>query len=149
MKIISTFFFLLICIQNNNEIEQVNPNCQIENTQAMKLKITIGKDTFTATLLDNETAVAFKALLPMTITMTELNGNEKYYDLPKKIPTKSSNPGTIQNGDLMIYGSNTLVLFYKSFSTTYSYTMIGSIDDPTGLSEVLGSSGVTVTLESN
>lgn len=79
--------------------------------------------------------------------MIELNGNEKYYNLPENIPTQSSNPATIQNGDLMLYGSNTLVLFYKTFSTSYSYTKLGSIDDATGLASALGSGNMTVTFE--
>lgn len=114
-----------------------------------KIKIKVNSQTFTATLLDNDSAVAFKQLLPITINMTELHGNEKYYDLPNRIPTKSSNPGTIHNGDLMLYGSNTLVLFYKTFSTSYSYTKIGSIDDPTGLEKALGNGNVSVTFGDN
>jgi hypothetical protein len=81
--------------------------------------------------------------------MTELNGNEKYYDLSNSLPKNSSNPESIKNGDLMLYGSNTLVLFYKSFSTPYSYTRIGSIDDPTGLEEALGTGNVSVTFDNN
>ena len=113
------------------------------------IKITVNSQIFTATLLDNNTSKAFKELLPMTIQMTELNGNEKYYDLPNKLPTKSSNPRTIHNGDLMLYGSNTLVLFYKSFSTSYSYTKLGSIDDPTGLDKALGSGNLSITFNNN
>lgn len=121
-----------------------------ENNSTMangKIKITVNSQTFTATLLDNDTAKAFKEILPMTINMTELNRNEKYYDLPNKLPNKSSNPGTIHNGDLMLYGSKTLVLFYKSFSTSYNYTKIGSIEDPTGLEVALGTGNVSVTLD--
>jgi hypothetical protein len=68
------------------------------------MKITIGSDVFTATFYNSATAKAFKAMLPLTIKMTELNGNEKYSDLPNALPANASNPVTIKNGDLMLYG---------------------------------------------
>ena len=74
-----------------------------------KMRIKIGTKTFPATLYDNATAAAFKSLLPMTVKMVDLNGNEKYFDLSSNLPTNASNPRTIQSGDLMMYGSNTLV----------------------------------------
>ena len=86
-------------------------------------------------------------MLPMTVNMTELNKNEKYFRFKNNLPVKSTNPETIQNGDLMIYGSNTLVLFYKNFSTPYSYTQLGRIADSTGLAEALGNEDATVTFE--
>lgn len=112
-----------------------------------KMKIKIGTSTFTATLYGNATATAFKSLLPMTVNMVELNRNEKYVDLPRNLPTNASNPGTIQTGDLMLYGSSTLVLFYKTFPTSYSYTRLGRIDDVTGLAAAVGSGNVTVIFE--
>ena len=152
MKIAFSFLVSLICIQlyacnENNEIEPGNNSNNIANTDTVKLKITIGTNIFTATFYNNATATAFKATLPMTINMTELNGNEKYFDFPGNLPSNASNPGTIQTGDLMMYGSNTLVLFYKTFSTPYSYTQIGRIDNPSGLAAVLGSGSVTVGFE--
>jgi hypothetical protein len=115
------------------------------NSTSNQMRITIGSSTFRARLYDNATATAFKGMLPMTVNMSELNGNEKYFDLPVNLPTNASNPGTIQTGDLMIYGSNTLVLFYKTFSTSYSYTRLGRINDTKGLASAVGSGRVTVT----
>lgn len=131
------------CMTEGNEVD-TETNVLMANG---KIKITVNSQSFTATLLDNNSAKAFMEMLPMTINMIELNRNEKYYDLPNRLPANSSNPGTIKNGDLMLYGSNTLVLFYKSFSTSYSYTKIGSIDDPTGLEGALGVDNVSVTFD--
>jgi hypothetical protein len=112
-----------------------------------KIKITVHKKTFTATLPGNNSAKAFKEMLPLTINMIELNGNEKYCDLPGSIVTNPAKPQTINTGDLMLYGANTLVLFYKTFSSSYSYTKLGMVDDTTGLAAALGSGNVTVTFE--
>jgi hypothetical protein len=111
------------------------------------INIKTGDKFFTATLLDNATAMAFKAMLPLTINVAELNGNEKYFRLPADLQANASNPGTIKTGDLMLWGANTIVLFNKSFSTSYTYTKVGKIDDPTGLAAALGSDDVKVTFE--
>jgi hypothetical protein len=120
----------------------VNPNPSDASTI---MRITVGSSVFTATLADNDTAAAFKAMLPATFNMTDVNANEKAYDLPRTLPTNPRNPGTIQAGDVMLYGSTTLVLFYKTFPTTYSYTRLGKVDDPSGLAAALGAGNVPVT----
>jgi hypothetical protein len=122
---------------------------QGDKTMDNRITIRIGQKTFAATLSDNATAVAFKKLLPLSLTMTELNGNEKFARLSVILPTQAATPPAIRTGDLMMYGPNTLVLFYKSFRTTYSYTTIGRLDDSAGLDTVLGSGDVEVTFEAN
>jgi hypothetical protein len=142
--------FMTVFIGSASSCNKKDEHLNTENDSTMtngKIKITVNSQTFTATLLDNNSAKAFKEMLPVTINMTELNGNEKYYDLPTSLPTASANPGTIKNGDLMLYGSKTLVLFYKTFTTSYSYTKLGAIDDVAGLTSALGSGNVTVTFE--
>ena len=111
------------------------------------INIIIGSKTFTATLADSETGEAFAALLPLTVTMNELNGNEKYHYLSSSLPTDSYQPGTIHAGDLMLYGNNCVVLFYETFNSSYSYTRIGAIDNPSGLAEALGVGNVSVRFE--
>ena len=111
----------------------------------MNIEITVGTQTFTAELYENETARAFAALLPLELNMTELNGNEKYFYLDNALPTDASRPDGIRAGDLMLYGSECIVLFYESFSTSYSYTPIGRVQNPEGLATALGSGNVTVS----
>lgn len=109
--------------------------------------VRVGGHSFSATLENTETGNAFAAMLPMTLDMTEMNGNEKYHYLSVNFPTDSYRPGTIQNGDLMLYGTNCIVLFYETFSSSYSYTKLGKINSPSELSSILGTGNVTVTFE--
>jgi hypothetical protein len=47
----------------------------------------------------------------------------------------------------MLYGNNCVVLFYETFNSSYSYTRIGAIDNPSGLASALGSGDVSVRFE--
>ena len=134
----------------SKDVDQIAEETTFQKNNAdmqNKLKIVVGTKTFSATLLDNATATALKKMLPMTLEMIELNGNEKYVRLPSNLPANASNPGTIHAGDLLLYGSSTLVLFYESFLTAYTYTKIGRIDDASGLSAALGAGNVKVSFE--
>ena len=107
-----------------------------------KLKITIDNKEYQIDLENNETVTEFINILPKTITMNELNGNEKYAYLDTKFKTNAYNPKTINKGDVMLYGDNCLVIFYKTFTTSYSYTKIGHID---ALPD-LGNGSINVTI---
>ncbi len=109
------------------------------------LTILVGDQTFSATLQDNSTTRALAQRLPLVMTMAEMNGNEKYYYLTEDLPSASEQVGQIQAGDLMLYGSDCLVIFYASFPTSYHYTRLGRVDDPHGLAAALGRGNVEVT----
>ena len=150
LLVISAFYLVTGCASSHEDITtnvNANKTPNSVNVNGTRMKIKIGNSTFAATLYDNATATAFKSLLPVTVNMLELNGNEKYADLSGNLPTKPYNPGTIQPGDLMLYGSSTLVLFYKTFSTSHSYTKLGRLDNTSGLTAALGPESVTVTFE--
>lgn len=126
-----------------------NENNGGENEMSKNITVRIGDYSFSVTLEDNATARAFAALLPITVAMNEMNGNEKYHYLSENLPTDSYRPGTIRNGDLMLYGSSCIVLFYETFSSSYSYTRIGRLDNPSGLASALGRGNVSITFEIN
>lgn len=106
-------------------------------------RATLNDKEFTIKLADNETASAFAKLLPLGTEMSELNGNEKYVYLDGSLPSSPINPGTIEAGDVMLYGNNCLVVFYEAHPTTYAYTRIGKIEDTSGLAEALGEGSIT------
>ena len=142
-----TLPLLAFALSLGSAISAANASETKKQPTGNKMTITIGQTAFTATLEDNATATAFKAMLPLKVNMEDVNANEKVISLPAKLPTNDGNPGRIQTGDLMIWTSRSLVLFYKSFPTSYRYTKLGRIDDPTGLTAAVGSGNVTVTYE--
>ncbi|MBE6157184.1 MAG: hypothetical protein E7160_00090 [Firmicutes bacterium] len=107
------------------------------------VKAIINGKEYKIDLEDSETANSFVDLLPQELNMRELNGNEKYIYLDTTLPTNSSNPKRINAGDVMLYGDNCLVIFYKSFDTSYSYTKIGHIDNLPNL----GNDSISVKFE--
>ena len=107
--------------------------------------VSVGESRFAAKIEDTETGRAFLAKLPLTVSMTELNGNEKYaYGV--SLPTAAQYYSKIEVGDLMLYGSNCLVLFYGS-AGGYSYTRIGKLVSTTGLATAVGPGSAVVTFE--
>lgn len=140
--------FLLINKKFDTSIKEDKTNIEGDNNMdefTSKINININGTNYTATLEDNDTTRAFIKLLPLELNMSELNGNEKYYYLNNSLPSNSQYVGSINNGDLMLYGNECLVLFYESFKTSYSYTRLGKIDDPSSLKSVVGKENITIS----
>ena len=116
-----------------------------DNRQNMTIRITIGEKTFLAEIENSETGKAFLAKLPLSLDMSELNGNEKYcYGV--ELPRADKRYGSIAAGDLMLYSGNCIVLFYGS-AGGYSYTRIGKLTSTDGLKDALGSGSISVSFE--
>ena len=120
-------------VKKTNVVDEENTNNEVSLNNYIKesdsVKILIDNIEYTIDLENNETAKAFTSMLPLEFDMSELNGNEKYVYLDGSLPTNSTNPKRINVGDVMLYGNNCLVIFYKSFDTNYSYTKIGHINN--------------------
>lgn len=113
-----------------------------------KVVLTVGENTMTATLVENEATRELKALLtkgPVTIQMSDYGGFEKVGVLPQSFTTSNSQI-TTEPGDIMLYQGNNMVIFYGSNS--WSYTRLGKIDGATvsNLKEFLGTGNIALTI---
>ena len=132
---------LFFCCSTDNEVKA--------QTTMDKLYITIGGQTQSATLVDNEATRELVAALqnaPITITLND-NNFEIWGSLGRSLATNNEQM-TAQPGDIVLYNGSNICIFYASNS--WSYTRIGKID---GLSESelrtflkAGESNISVTL---
>lgn len=111
------------------------------------IQVIINGQEFEAELNDNEAAKQFTEMLPMQLDMEDLHDNEKYFYFSDDFDTEDQKLKEIHEGDLLIYDSKCLVLFYENFETTYQYTALGKISDTAGLKEALGAGTITISFQ--
>lgn len=112
-----------------------------------KLTLKINDKEYSVSLYQNSSVDAFIELLPQTLQMKDLHSNEKYYYLDESLPTNTESVQQIKAGDLMLFGNDCIVLFYEDFSTTYSYTRLGHVDDVSSFVNEVGNGNVSVLFE--
>lgn len=129
--------------------EQTDKGDSSETLTMIDVRLTVGNKVFSAKLYKNQTTQALVELFPLTIDMSELNGNEKYYYLLNTLPTASEQPGELHVGDIMLYGDNCLGVFYKTFSSSYQYTRLGYVEDTASFAQAVteGTTKVSFNLE--
>jgi len=145
-KIIYIFLILLSFTMTtgcDTKVEESNEKISIYSEEIESMRVIINDQEYVVELENNETVEKLLHLLPLTVTMNELNGNEKYVNLDEELPTSSYYPKHILKGDVMLFGDNCLVIFYESFDTTYPYTKIGHISNL----ENLGNGNIEVIIE--
>ncbi len=117
-----------------------------DKEEAMQLKIS---DTEVSVQWEeNESVRALKALCdenPLTVQMSMYGGFEQVGSLGQSLPSNDSRT-TTQAGDIVLYSSDQIVIFYGSNS--WSYTRLGRITDKTAdeLKELLGKKDAVVTI---
>lgn len=114
---------------------------------ASTARMTIDGTPFSVVWENNPSASALRARFPLALSMPDLHENEKYGRLSQPLPASPQPVHTIHTGDIMLYGDDTLVLFYKDFDTTYTYTRLGRIKDTELLRNSLGNGAISATFE--
>ena len=139
IAIIVSVAVTIVMINNRDE----DSNFSLEKNQLIndeeiamdKVYIDINNETFEMDLEDNSTVSALVKMLPLNLSMSDLNGNEKYAYFDRPLPTNTYSPKHIEAGDVMLFGDNCLVIFYESFDTSYSYSKIGHINNMPSLDD--------------
>lgn len=98
----------------NSPVDNVTAHAAAGGEEMKPLKITINEQKFTAELYNNEAAQKFMQLLPLSLTMKELNSNEKYCYLDTALPTNAQKPGKINAGDIMLSAMTAWLCFIKA-----------------------------------
>lgn len=114
---------------DDNSNQELEENREVSEDKMLNINVNINGRIYIAQMEDNNTSKEFINMLPLELNMNDLNNNEKYYYLDSPLSTNPYNPKKIESGDIMLYGNNCLVVFYKSFATSYNYTKIGHIDN--------------------
>ncbi|MBQ9058349.1 MAG: SUMF1/EgtB/PvdO family nonheme iron enzyme [Atopobiaceae bacterium] len=121
-------------------------------TEAANTRLQLSINGQVANLIweDNESVAALKELVSdggaREIQMSPHGGFEQVGSLGASLPSNDVQM-TTEAGDVVLYSSNQIVLFYGS--NTWAYTRLGKIVSPSAdeLAQVLGARGVSVTIE--
>lgn len=116
--------------------------------EEMKIKITAGGKTLTATLEDNPTSRAFMAKLPLTLPMMDLYGREMCYRFDDALPTGPLTSKGYEVGDLAYWPPrHSFVILYKQNGERFERQHMGRVDSGVELFD--GISDTDVLFEAN
>jgi len=120
-----------------------------EGTQNMKVNIRSSGKIVTATVMDNPTARDFVSLLPLTLSMNDLFGREKFAHLPKPLSEKGPRTHSYAVGDIAYWSpAHDVAIFYKQDGESIPSPGLIRIAKTNGGAEMFNVPGtVTVTIE--
>lgn len=118
------------------------------SNNSMKIKLTVGDRSTTATMVDNPTTRDFISRLPLTITMADYAGAEKIYTFSPTLTIEGTSLGhnNPQRGDIDFYVPwGNIGIFYKVVNSNSQLVNLGQIDgDGIEIFDVPGSVNVKI-----
>jgi len=116
----------------------------------MKIILKIADKEMTATLIDSETTRDFVSLLPLTLTMNDLFGREKFGHLPRAISEGGKRTRTYEVGDVIYWSPGPdVAMFYRHDGRSIpspGIIVMGKIESGMDLLNVPGTMKVTIDL---
>ncbi len=109
------------------------------------IQVTVNGRPFAAVLYESDTTQEWVRQFPMALSMEEWNGNGFYAVAPSPLPQDGRIPSRIRPGDLMLYGSSRIALFYEGLCAGDFYTPLGYLLHTEGLADALGEKAALVT----
>ena len=122
-------------IVSSSEEDRIEPNDDIVYASAKPfleekhMKVIINNLEYDMELENNNASLDLLSVSPIELEMSDLNNDEKYSYLSFSLTSNDDYTGSISKGDVMLYQTNCLVIFYKDFDTTSKYTKIGHINN--------------------
>ena len=119
-----------------------------EEVKAKMLRMMIGNTAVAVDWENNESVEALKAQCenePLVIQMSMYGGFEQVGPIGSRLPSNDAQT-TTSAGDIVLYSSNQIVVFYGSNS--WAYTRLGHItdQDASGMAGLLSNGNVTITI---
>ena len=115
-----------------------------ETMKTTGMILTINETEVPVTWEDNPSVQELEGLLPLTVSMSMYGGFEQVGPLGQRIASSDVQTDT-NPGDIVLYASSQIVIFYGSNS--WAYTRLGHIDmQREELEELLGKGNVSITL---
>jgi hypothetical protein len=109
------------------------------------MRLLIGETEVPVTWEDNDSVDALKGICPRTIELSMYGGFEQVGSIGETLPAADQQT-TTQAGDIVLYSSNQIVVFYGSNS--WAYTRLGHIDlTQEEMESLLAGGDVSITLE--
>ena len=122
----------------------------VAQADTMKIKLRVGDQAITATLIDDETTRDFASLLPLTLTMNDLFGREKFGHLPRAISENGKRTRTYKVGDVIYWSPGPdVAIFYRHDGPSIpspGIIVMGKVDSGVDALNVSGSVEVKIEL---